>query len=323
MGLAREAAKREERTREAVTAVTALQSTLEQLSDGSALLTPDQAKEAAEAGRLLERLGGLVQESETLRRDLDELAAGSEEVERERAQLRDQLRAAYQTVGLGIVAETVAHEMTNITGRLEAGAEALAPQFKGPEHRAARALAAEVKSTVRAIRRQIRHLEPQLRYQRTSRKDVDVLAVVEEVADYHRERLDSLGIAISTSGKGFEARLNRGRLQQALDNLIINSEFWLGHAKTAKPRIKMTVESRIVRVRDNGPGVDPGLEAAIFEPFVSGRTGEEGRGLGLFIVRQVLHDDEASIYLGKKDKDGRRREFVLDFSASIPDRTDA
>lgn len=320
--LAREAAKREERTRETLAAVTALQGTLEQLSDGSALVTPDQAKEAAEASRLLERLDGLVQESEMLRRDLDELAAGSEEVERERAQLRDQLRAAYQTVGLGIVAETVAHEMTNITGRLEARAEALAPQFKGPEHRAARALSAEVKATVRAIRRQIRHLEPQLRYQRTSRKDVDVLAVAEDVADYHRDRLDALGITISTSGKGFKAYLNRGRLQQALDNLIINSEFWLGHARTAKPRIKLAVEQRIVRVCDNGPGVDPGLETAIFEPFVSGRTGEEGRGLGLFITRQVLQDDEVSIYLGKKEKDGRRREFVLDFSANGQKETD-
>jgi signal transduction histidine kinase len=321
-GLAHQAAKREEQTRETLAAVTALKSTLGQLSDGSALVTPDQAKEAAEASRLLERLDGLVQESEMLRRDLDELAASTEEVERERAQLRDQLRAAYQTVGLGIVAETVAHEMTNITGRLEARADALAPQFKGPEHRAARALSAEVKATVRAIRRQIRHLEPQLRYQRTSRKDVDVLAVVKDVADYHRDRLDSLDITISTSGKGFKAYLNRGRLQQALDNLIINSEFWLGHAKTAKPRIKLAVEPQIVRVSDNGPGVDPGLETAIFEPFVSGRTGEEGRGLGLFITRQVLQDDEISIYLGGKERDGRRREFVLDFSANRQKVTD-
>ncbi len=320
--LAEEADEREKRTRNAVASVASLRETLEGFGDGQALLTPDQAKEAAEATKALEDLQALVRESEALSRDLRELAKGSIEVERERAQLQDQLRAAYQTVGLGIVAETVAHEMTNITGRLEARVEALSPKFKGPEHRAARVLAGEIKATVRAIRRQIRHLEPQLRYQRTSRQVLDVRTAVDEVVDYHRERLENTGISITASGRGFEARFNRGRLQQALDNLVINSEFWLLHARTADPRIELKVKKPTIVVRDNGPGVDPGLETAIFDPFVSGRAGEEGRGLGLFIVRQVLHDDEATIYLGNHDRDDRRRTFVLDFSGALPEDDD-
>lgn len=320
--LAREAAEREQRTSGLAVAVESVRQTLGELGDGSALLTPDQAEKAAQAGRLLEQLQGLAAEGEKLTADLSELATSSAEVERERSDLRGQLQAAYQTVGLGIVAETVAHEMTNITGRLDARVDALRPQFKGPDQRAARTLASEIKTTVRAIRRQIRHLEPQLRYQRTSREILDVSEVVEEVADYHRERLADIGIAVITKGKGFEARCNRGRLQQALDNLIINSEFWLRHAMTVKPRIELSIKRPKIVVCDNGPGVDPGLETAIFEPFVSGRTGEEGRGLGLFITRQVLRDDEATIYLGERDKDGRRRAFVLDFSGASPDRID-
>lgn len=320
--LAREAAVREENTREAVSAVGTLRSTLAELSDGTALLTPAQAKKAGDAGKLLARLEDLVSQSQKLRHDLDELAASSEEVERERVDLRDQLRVAYQTVGLGIVAETVAHEMTNITGRLDARVEVLAPKFKGPEQRAARALASEAKSTVRAIRLQVRHLEPQLRYQRMRRETLNVLVVAEEVATYHGDRLAPQEISVTARGRGFDARLNRGRLQQALDNLVINSEFWLGHAGSRKPRIELTVESPTLVVRDNGPGVDPGLETAIFEPFVSGRSGETGRGLGLFIARQVLRDDAVTIFLGERDKDGRCRSFVLDFSGAIPDPSD-
>ena len=316
--LARAVGRREERTRETVAAVASVQRMLTELGEGSALITPEQMSEAREASELLARLQELTAEGETLRRDLDDLGASSREVERERAQLRDQLRAAYQTVGLGIVAETVAHEMTNITARLQARTDALSPQFKGSEHRAARALASEVKSTVRAIRLQLRHLEPQLRYQRARRDDIDVFGLVEEVAEYHRGRLSPSGIEVRVTGAGFQAYINRGRLQQALDNLLINSEFWLGHARTKKPRIDITVKSHMVGVRDNGPGVDPGLETAIFEPFVSGRTGDEGRGLGLFIARQVLHDDDVTIYLGDPDKDGRRRSFVLDFTGAIP-----
>lgn len=320
--LAREAADRETRTRETVAAVTSVRRTLQELGDGSALLTPDQAQEARRAGELLDRLRSLMEEGETLRRDLDELAAASKEVEQERAQLRDQLRVAYQTVGLGLVAETVAHEMMNITGRLQAEADALAPQFKGAQQRAARALVSEIKATVRAIRLQLRHLEPQLRYQRMRREALDARAAVDRVADYHRTRLEPAGVAVHVDGTGFIVRVNRGRMQQALDNLLINSAFWLAHARTPDPRIDLVLDAPLITVRDNGPGVDPGIETAIFEPFVSGRTGEQGRGLGLFIARQVLHDDGATIHLGDRDRDGRRRTFVLDFSGAIEEPTD-
>jgi signal transduction histidine kinase len=320
--LAAEAAKRDAQTRETITAVSSIQRTLTELSDGGALLTPPQAREAKKAGETLERLRELVAAGETLRSDLEHLAAEAEHVENERAQLRDQLRVAYQTVGLGIVAETVAHEMNNIVGRLQARVDSVAPQFSGPEYRSVRGLLAEVRTTIRAIRLQLRHLEPQLRYQRMRRQDVDLMALAERTAAYHSQRLKPHGVTIEVAGTPFIARVNQGRVEQALDNLLINSEFWLQNADTNDPRIVITASGPLVTVRDNGPGVDPGLETAIFEPFVSGRSGDEGRGLGLFIARQVLADDDAVIYLGDRDSDGRRRTFVLDFSGSTPEAPD-
>ena len=47
---------------------------------------------------------------------------------------------------------------------------------------------------------------------------------------------------------------------------------------------------------DNGPGIDQEDLPYIFEPFYSGK-GQEGRGLGLYIARQLLqrHDYTISI----------------------------
>jgi two-component system NtrC family sensor kinase len=42
----------------------------------------------------------------------------------------------------------------------------------------------------------------------------------------------------------------------------------------------------LLRVVDQGPGIDPNLLPRIFEPFVSGRDG--GTGLGLSIARGVV-----------------------------------
>jgi C4-dicarboxylate-specific signal transduction histidine kinase len=299
-------------------AVVTVEKTLRDLGDG-ALLTPLQAKEAKQATEIVTALRELVEEWNTLRTDLDDLAVASRDVERERAELRDQLRVAYQTVGLGIVAETVAHEMTNVTGRLQATADELTPQLKGDQHRAARALLAEVKTTVRAIRVQLRHLDPQLRYQRARRELIEMRKLADEVARYHRDRLAGTNIAVKVTGDNFQVRANRGRLQQALDNLFINSEFWLKHARSPKPRIELLLDPPRLLVRDNGPGVDPALEPAIFEPFVSGRSAEEGRGLGLFITRQVLRDDNATVHLGEADEDRRKRTFVIDLSGAVPE----
>jgi signal transduction histidine kinase len=318
--LAQQAAAQARRTSQALGAVETVQRTLQRLGDGSALLTPDQEKATQAASQILTQLSELAAEWQSLQSELSELADRSREVELEREELRDQLRVAYQTVGLGIVAESVAHEMAGITGRLQARTKQLATSL-GPKDTAARALVTDVNKAVRDIRQQIRHLEPQLRYQRAKRELLDVRATVEAVAAYHRERFANNKIEVTVTGAPFTVRANSGRLQQALDNLFINSEFWLENAHTPDPQIEIVLEKPRLLLRDNGPGVDPVLAPAIFEPFVSGRSGEQGRGLGLFITRQVLQDDHGTIFLADGDPDGVRRTFVIDLRDAVADES--
>lgn len=56
-----------------------------------------------------------------------------------------------------------------------------------------------------------------------------------------------------------------------------------------------------------------GCEGAVFEPFVS--TKRNGRGLGLFIIRELLAGDGGTIrLLSDRNEHGRLHEFELDFS---------
>ena len=57
--------------------------------------------------------------------------------------------------------------------------------------------------------------------------------------------------------------------------------------RVAEPRLEIATRIEglhvVVSVRDNGPGIDRGAMARIFEPFYTTKTIGEGTGLGLYV----------------------------------------
>jgi len=108
--------------------------------------------------------------------------------------------------------------------------------------------------------------------------------------------------------------MRRGHLLQVFNNLFDNAMFWLEHnPKEEKPRIliKISGKERLIIFADNGPGVAEYIRDSIFNPFVS--TKPNGRGLGLYIVEDILRDYGAKIELMTEDKilDGTNFEITF------------
>jgi len=62
------------------------------------------------------------------------------------------------------------------------------------------------------------------------------------------------------------------------------------------PEIKIEIDKPWIYIHDNGFGISPDISNFIFEPFVSTKP-TKGRGLGLFIVQQLLDSMNCSIIL--------------------------
>ena len=125
---------------------------------------------------------------------------------------------------------------------------------------------------------------------RQRRKNVDVGDFAERVGRMFRYALEEaeIEITIAQPNGALNVKSTEAALLQAVVNLVDNALYWVGVGGGPERRVVIQVEApeRRVIVADTGPGVDADDEPFIFEPFYSGK-GIEGKGLGLYIARQV------------------------------------
>ena len=223
-----------------------------------------------------------------------------------RWEMRDeQIAALYESISLGLTAEALSHEIHNIASRMASKSSALLREIRqGRIHRpSVVAFIEEVRSCGAAMRKQLAHLTPSLKYLREKREPIDMAEFARNVADFYRERLKGNGIEmiVKIRTEGFSINMNRGKLTQVFDNLVLNAEYWLKEAiragYTSVGAITIEVDRPFVRVSDNGRGVAKSVEESLFEPFVTTKRTGEGRGLGLFVCRQLLDSESCELVL--------------------------
>lgn len=230
-----------------------------------------------------------------------------------------QIREVWEVVSLGITAEAVSHEVLNVTDRLRERSRQIA-RYNDSEVRDSRfgEYVEQVKSAVQSLHKQVSHLDSSMRYVRDQREAVDVALVATQTADYFNARWQQKSITLDVDVvEPLIVKMSRGKLTQVLDNLILNSEFWVSEALrrgwTNIGRILISINSTGLTVEDNGPGIDPSVEELLFDPFVTRKPARRGRGLGLFVVQQLLSSEGFTISLDPTRNDrGNRYRFRLD-----------
>lgn len=89
------------------------------------------------------------------------------------------------------------------------------------------------------------------------------------------------------------------RLLQLFGNLAMNGY----QAMDGRGELTITAQLEgaklLLRIEDTGPGIPTALRESLFEPFVTGRSGSGGSGLGLYICRRIVEDLRGTISLVK------------------------
>jgi signal transduction histidine kinase len=89
------------------------------------------------------------------------------------------------------------------------------------------------------------------------------------------------------------------QLLLAVLNLIVNAEQALAGRQGGTIRVDLELPGGwvVVRVSDNGPGVDPAIAEHLFEPFVTTKSRDESSGLGLAVAKQIAEQHGGTLTL--------------------------
>ncbi|MGW3653298.1 ATP-binding protein [Streptomyces sp. NPDC000878] len=286
----------------------------------SATTSPIVIGDLADLQEADRRTSETVAEVESLVESLESEGAITDILRAQDDQLKEQLALTWETVSLGLTAEALSHEIAHIADGLKTRTAQLR-RYVAQQQIADRRVASylhHVESAVSGLKRQLAHLNPSLRYMRERRERFAVGVFCQEIAEYHKQRWNDGPISVVVeSPRDFLVEINRGKFTQILDNLLLNSEYWLLQAyrvgAVKEPCITIQVQAPYVVVYDNGRGIDRAVEASLFEPFVSTKKRTEGRGIGLYVVTQLLGSEGASITLvPERNVSGNLYKFELD-----------
>jgi signal transduction histidine kinase len=144
----------------------------------------------------------------------------------------------------------------------------------------------------------------------------DLAEVLENVVTEMRLAAEAQGAALEIAPcPPSRVACPAGALASVVGNLLQNALKFLPAGGQALPRVAVRVSPQGKRVRveveDNGPGIPPGQEHAIFQPFVRGDRTRPGIGLGLATVKRIVEAYGGKVGVESRLGQGSRFWFEL------------
>jgi signal transduction histidine kinase len=280
---------------------------------------PAIAQELSNLQAADKRTGQSVAEIEQIVDSLESERAVLQILRAQSEQLKAQLEQTWETVSLGLTAEAVSHEVAQVAEGISVRSVQVRRYLAEAEiaNRRLSNYIQYVQSAASALKRQLAHLNPSLRYMRERREKILIGDFLRDIAEYHADRWAKGPISINVEViRDLTVEVNRGKLTQVLDNLLLNSEYWLLQDHRlgiqTSPAVSIVVDDPRLTVSDNGRGIDRSVEATLFEPFVSFKKRGDGRGLGLYVVTQLLDSEGCGIELVRdRNSSGRLYKFQM------------
>ncbi|MCI2068582.1 MAG: ATP-binding protein [Bacilli bacterium] len=252
---------------------------------------------------------------------LDKIAASysSDKSEYER-----RLEVTDRLAGVGMSIETTSHDVNLFLGRAADGVDILISGASAGSKLSEEELLAKliaVRGDLSFAQKQMDNIGILYPGTRAKPKNVNVWAIAEKIRQIYAFQFNKNNISCDIQMPSSPLIVNTvdAVLLQTFINLFDNSLFWLKTCAVGEKKVSISVDSESKKVifSDNGPGIPDSDIGFVFKPFFS-RKGDDGKGLGLYIAKQLLERYGFSIGLitAQEDKILPGANFQIDFASA-------
>lgn len=254
----------------------------------------------------IEQLKKIVQEKHEALNLADKI---EKEYRIERKYLVQRAETTEELAGVGLSVETASHDIMAMMGKAMSAIDALISDMLSSADLNMEELQKELQSLrgmLSFIEAQLKDIQLLFKSSKQRRREIRVKEIIAKVERIYKRLLKNEGIdlEINEIGSPLTAKTTDAVLLQLFLNLFDNSVYWLQQMVQKQKKIEITLDGNYGKLifSDNGPGVSKDDAPYIFEPFYSGK-GEDGRGLGLYIARQLLERNDYSIEIADLNRD--------------------
>jgi signal transduction histidine kinase len=186
-----------------------------------------------------------------------------------------------------------------------------------------------LRAQMKTLQKRLRILDPLSTSGRQFKEIFDVGEWVSEIVEAHDSQFKNYGITIELTSNPVRGHLRvkmvKGMMVQVFENLISNSVYWLKQRKllqknfSPKIRIHIDVANKQISFADNGPGIEPERCDEVFQAFVTTKPPGQGKGVGLYIAREIATYHGAELFLSEDDvnPEGNLSTMVLDLQKVV------
>lgn len=218
----------------------------------------------------------------------------------------------FELAGLGISVELFTHELYTTINNVNEKIGNIPTQTEELRY---------IQNAMNSLRKQLSYFHPGLKYVRMKKENVSLASLISNHLAFYKTKCETQNIhqTFINCSRDIVINANTGLLNQVFDNLFSNSFYWLLYSRDTLGIItdcEYTIEvlpDGTINVWDNGIGISKDVENDLFNPFVSCK--QDGRGLGLFICKNNLENNGASIrLLRERNKYENLYKFQIDLS---------
>jgi signal transduction histidine kinase len=237
------------------------------------------------------------------------------------AQVEDQSRyiaEMYPIIGASIISETLAHEIIRLSNNIKSYTKNIRTSIGNDDKFDVNLNLKLIDSDIKFLARYASLLDVNSYSKRRRFEKLWVGEIINEVMNNSPLlEFKSIRINYDITGSDFETVMVKESFKIIIENLFINSAYWLERSSIKMPNVifELNKENRQLCINDNGLGIMPKMSSRLFEPFVTSKPEGDGRGMGLYIVNNLLNEIGASIELSnKKNEYGNLYQFIITFS---------